>query len=76
METSIKLKELQSTDAVDLTYDATDPANPVISKLLAQRIPDRKRWALVIGFDTYDDKTLSPVLHHWRRCRQCDERLD
>ena len=59
----IKLQELQSTEAVNLTYDATDPANPVISKLLAQRIPDRKRWALVIGFDAYDDKTLSPVGH-------------
>ncbi|MEC8338839.1 MAG: caspase family protein, partial [Planctomycetota bacterium] len=59
----IDLEELQPTDQIKITYDATDPANPIISELVAQRIPDRKRWAMVIAFADYNDKTLSPVTH-------------
>ena len=60
---SIDLGELQPTDQVEITYDATDPANPIISELAAQRAPDRKRWAMVVAFGSYNDKTLSPVPH-------------
>ena len=60
---SVNLEELQPTDRVEITYDATDPANPTISKLAAHRTPDRKKWAMVIAFGDYDDKTLSPVPH-------------
>ena len=61
--TPITLSELQPTDLANLTYDATDPQSLIISKLSVQRIADRKRWALVVGFDSYADKTLSPVPH-------------
>lgn len=59
----VKLEELQPTDIVNLTYDGTDPQNLVISQLSAQRIADRRRWALIIGFNTYDDRVLSTVHH-------------
>ena len=67
---SIDLKELQPTDQVEITYDATDPANPIISELAAKRAPDRKRWAMVIAFADYNDKTLSPVPHLQRDAAQ------
>ena len=59
----VSLKELQPTDLVKIKYDATDPKNPVLSQLTVNRPPDRRRWALVIGLDTYNDRTLSPVTH-------------
>ena len=59
----VRLAELQPTDIVNLTYDGTDPKNLVISQLSAQRVTDRQRWALVIGFNAYEDSTLSSVNH-------------
>ncbi len=59
----VTLEDLQPTDMVTLTYDDTDSDNPVISQLTAERRADRKRWAIVLGFNKYDDRTLSPVAH-------------
>ena len=60
---SVDLQDLQPSDTVDITFDETDPKNAVISKLSAHRVPDRRLWALVIGFHAYNDKTLSSVSH-------------
>ena len=35
----------------------------MISQLSAQRVTDRRRWALIIGFNAYEDSTLSTVNH-------------
>ena len=59
----VPLEDLQPTDIATLTFDDTDPDNPVIIQLKVERPVLRDRWAIILGFNRYSDRTLSPVEH-------------
>lgn len=59
----VTLETLQPGDRVTAIYDAADPNHPVADQIAATRETDRRLWALVIGIEDYDDRTLSSVQH-------------
>ena len=59
-EEQTTLGELRRGDLVDVSHDALSPhiPNPRALAIAARRPEDRSRWAIVIGVQNYDDRSL------------------
>jgi serine/threonine-protein kinase len=61
-EEDAALGDLRVGDAVELTHDRpSSDRNPEALTVAARRAPDASRWAIIIGTQDYDDKTLPPL---------------
>jgi len=55
---TVPLGDLLPGDAVDITHDSPDAANPRVLTVAARRSADPNRWAILIGVQNYEDPTL------------------
>jgi uncharacterized caspase-like protein len=60
---TVSLEDLHTGDRVTVRYDAADLSNPVALEVTATRPIERRRWAIVIGVQDYDDPALTGVSH-------------
>ena len=60
---NVDIQSLQPGDRAKIHYDAADPDHLVLLDIAATRLPDRRRWAVIIGIEDYNDRVLSPVKH-------------
>ena len=61
---AVSLSELQAGDLAELTHDRPpDAKNPEALSVAAQRRPDNARWAIVLGAQDFDDRSLTPLEH-------------
>lgn len=58
-----RLAELRAGDVVDVNHDSPDAENPKLLSLAATRPPDARRWAILVGTQDYEDRTLTPLEH-------------
>lgn len=58
-----ELTDLRDGDMVDVTHDSPGAANPKAITVTAHRPPDADRWAMTIGIQEYDDRTLTRLAH-------------
>ena len=57
----VGLMDLRAGDVVDVTHDAPDAKTPQALSVTAVRPPDPGRWAVLVGIQEYDDRSLSPL---------------
>jgi serine/threonine-protein kinase len=60
---TVALDELRDEDQVEITHDAPDARSPAALSIAALRPADPRRWAVLIGIQEYDDRTLGPLTH-------------
>ena len=60
---NVDIQSLQPGDQIKIHYDAADPDKLVALDIAASRLPDRRRWAVIIGIEDYNDRVLTPVEH-------------
>ncbi len=58
-----ELTGLRDGDRVDITHDSPGATRRNAISVRAVRGPDSSRWALLIGIQDYEDKTLSRLVH-------------
>jgi serine/threonine-protein kinase len=54
-----RLADLRSGDVVDITHDSPGASTPELLTIAAMRGPDPSRWAIVVGIQNYEDKSVS-----------------
>ncbi len=59
----VTLEELRDGDRVDIRHDSPGVKSPEALSVSATRPADAKRWALLIGVQQYDDRTMARLEH-------------
>lgn len=57
----VTLDELRDGDKVDVTHDSPGARTPAAITVAARRPPDPARWAILIGIQDYEDRSLSKL---------------
>ncbi len=55
----VQLVDLQRGDEATISFDSVDSDNAEILSITAVRRPDPRKWALVVGEQAFDDKSVS-----------------
>lgn len=56
---SVKLSDLRAGDSVELSHDSPGEATPGLILLEATRMPNRNRWVILIGNQSFDSDTVT-----------------
>ncbi len=56
---SVKLTDLRAGDSVELSHDSPDEAIPPLIFLDATRMPNRNRWVILIGNQSFESSTVT-----------------
>jgi len=68
-------EDLRPGDQVDVTHDSPGSSSPQALSIAARRLPDSSRWAILIGVQDCDDRTLPAPPHAADDARLLEETL-
>lgn len=71
----VALDDLRGGDTVEITHDSPGARSPRALSVAASRGPDPRRWAVVVGIQDYEDRTLSPLKYPVADARLLRDRL-
>lgn len=60
---AVELADLRKGDVVEVSHDSPDTRRPEAISISARRPADRSRWALLIGNEHYEDRSLTAPAH-------------
>jgi len=57
----VSLDDLRAGDLIEVAHDTPGEAVPVLDRIEAIRPPDKDKWAILIGIQTFEDPGISPL---------------
>lgn len=59
----VGLTDLRQGDVLEITHDSLDLSDPKPMQIAAERPPDPTRWAILVGIQDYQDRSLTRLVH-------------